>query len=501
MPQRQFPDSMLSRLTPPKKGEQLRIVKDQKITGLTLRITDSGARNWYLSYRARGTNKQRHLHLGPLDQLSATDARRRARAEWKRILAGVDPHEEKLKARAVESAKREAPIIDEGGDYDGEKADKAAIKTSLAHRYIAEHAIPNKREESVYEDKSLLRQWIRPVLGKKKVLEVTNEDVQALHDKITKAGTPVRADAAVALLSKMFSCAATLWRWRRVWLPCGQCGETVPDRHDRCAKCNAVLAYYDLPNPCKGVKKNGARKRKPKFDMDALTNFIKALNAHPNVEGTNTLRLLFLTGARRGEWLGARWDQFRFNEANSRYVWTKPATATKQKREHETTLNAPATQLLSEIRAEAEAGHERAKVRERKAAKERHPKKKAKLLNGAARARLRADSEFVFPGYGNGDKGVNNITKVWYAVREAMGRPELRIHDLRHAFGSALGDANLSPPIIMALLGHSQLSTTQRYIHVSDDPLLQAAEKVGALYTAAATGKTAEVHELPQRKA
>ncbi len=33
--------------------------------------------------------------------------------------------------------------------------------------------------------------------------------------------------------------------------------------------------------------------------------------------------------------------------------------------------------------------------------------------------------------------------------------------------------------IIGALLGHTQARTTQRYAHLADDPLRQAAEKIG----------------------
>ena len=41
----------------------------------------------------------------------------------------------------------------------------------------------------------------------------------------------------------------------------------------------------------------------------------------------------------------------------------------------------------------------------------------------------------------------------------------------------------LSLPIIGALLGHTQASTTQRYAHLMDDPLRAATERVGAIVT------------------
>lgn len=44
-----------------------------------------------------------------------------------------------------------------------------------------------------------------------------------------------------------------------------------------------------------------------------------------------------------------------------------------------------------------------------------------------------------------------------------------------------LVNAGLSLPIVGALLGHSQASTTQRYAHLADDPLRQATAKVGQI--------------------
>ncbi len=59
------------------------------------------------------------------------------------------------------------------------------------------------------------------------------------------------------------------------------------------------------------------------------------------------------------------------------------------------------------------------------------------------------------------------------------------MHDLRHRFAS-FGAANgLSLPIIGALLGHKNTSTTQRYAHRTDIAARQAANDVSDMVAAA----------------
>jgi integrase len=60
--------------------------------------------------------------------------------------------------------------------------------------------------------------------------------------------------------------------------------------------------------------------------------------------------------------------------------------------------------------------------------------------------------------------------RVFVPARDAAGLadPQPTPHDLRHSFGSWLAAANVSPTEIMALLGHSSLRATERYLHAGD---------------------------------
>ena len=51
---------------------------------------------------------------------------------------------------------------------------------------------------------------------------------------------------------------------------------------------------------------------------------------------------------------------------------------------------------------------------------------------------------------------------------------DLRFHDLRHEYGSRLGDADVNLKKIARLMGHSTTRQTERYVHPDDDGLLAA---------------------------
>jgi integrase len=91
-----------------------------------------------------------------------------------------------------------------------------------------------------------------------------------------------------------------------------------------------------------------------------------------------------------------------------------------------------------------------------------------------------------------------SIYKAWRALMKAAGITGLRIHDLRHSYASHLASGGASLPLIGALLGHSNPSTTARYAHLFSDPLRAATEKVGAVIVAAGKPAPSEPVKLKE---
>ncbi len=69
----------------------------------------------------------------------------------------------------------------------------------------------------------------------------------------------------------------------------------------------------------------------------------------------------------------------------------------------------------------------------------------------------------------------------WDTARKQAGLPEVRVHDLRHSTASFLVNSGRSLYEVQKILGHTQLKTTQRYAHLSQETLLEAVDSLSAV--------------------
>ncbi|TDX30817.1 site-specific recombinase XerD [Modicisalibacter xianhensis] len=87
----------------------------------------------------------------------------------------------------------------------------------------------------------------------------------------------------------------------------------------------------------------------------------------------------------------------------------------------------------------------------------------------------------------------HQLRKAFEVARKAIGRDDLRFHDLRHTYASMLAEAGEVMTTVQALLGHSSLVVTSRYAHMFDSRLDQVANKLPRICDQTATkGRASE---------
>jgi integrase len=172
---------------------------------------------------------------------------------------------------------------------------------------------------------------------------------------------------------------------------------------------------------------------------------------------TGAIRLLLLTGCRRGEILSLTWDQVDLE----RGMLLLPDAKTGRRY---VLLSAPAQAVLA----------------------------------GLLRIRL---GYYVIAG-DDPDRPRHDLNRPWRAIARRAKLEGVRLHDLRHSFASFGAAGNLGLPVIGKLLGHRQAQTTSRYAHLGDTPLRRASEMIGQDIVSALNQPvgTAEIVPLPSKR-
>ena len=95
------------------------------------------------------------------------------------------------------------------------------------------------------------------------------------------------------------------------------------------------------------------------------------------------------------------------------------------------------------------------------------------------RRRRTQRSSCVFPSVRDPAKPCRSIRAFWYRIRAEAGlADDLRLHDLRHTFASQALMQGETLIMTGKLLGHRNAATTERYAHLEDRFLLDAAKRV-----------------------
>lgn len=183
--------------------------------------------------------------------------------------------------------------------------------------YLERYALLHKKPRSVAEDRRNLELHILPLLGSKRLVDITAGDIAQFHT--LRGKHPSNANRCLALLSHIFSIGA---KWGAI--PAGT-------------------------NPCRGVKRFRERIRERFLSADEVISLGRALAGAESTTGggedwraVNILRLLVYTGARLSEVLTLQWGWINWDGRFARLPDSKTGTKTVP-------LPQPALDLLRKV--------------------------------------------------------------------------------------------------------------------------------------------------------
>ena len=212
----------------------------------------------------------------------------------------------------------------------------------------------------------------------------------------------------------------------------------------------AVKSGITKSNPCQGVTVPKRKSRRMSvLDSTEFEGFLDAFG--DNSEHREFCEFLLLTGLRVGEALGATVGQY--DKANGTLVVDRQFSLNVRK------ITTPKSGNAREIRLCARA---------------------RKIVEGNSGGK--GSGEFIF---GDGSTPMTYILlyRRFKKAAEDIGRPELRIHDLRHSFATAAIKAGVDVKTLQETLGHADAGMTLNlYSHSSEDMKKAAADKLDDLF-------------------
>ena len=413
---------------PDPNGKQL-IIWDSEVKGFALRVTPAGAKAYILNYRT-AEGRERRFTIGKHGSpWTCEDARIKAADLLRAVSEGRDPMEEKADAKAAVTIKE------------------------LADLYLSEGPAekPNKKASSWRADESNIRRHIVPLLGSKLAKAITQADVARFQRDVAAGKTATDEKTGLRGRAIVEGGKGTAARSLAVFGAMLQFG----------------VGRALLPsNPAKGVKLYQGEKKErflSETEVARLAETLAAMEAEGVVNPITAaaVRLLLLTGCRKNEVLGLRWDWVDFERSCLRLPDSKTGAKVVP-------LAAAALEVL---------------------------------------AGLPRTSEWALPA-SKGDGHLIGLPKVWEKLRDRAGLPGLRLHDLRHSFASFAVADGATLYMVGKVLGHKQTRTTEGYAHLASDPLNQVANRTANRISAAMKGKgkgevpatTADVVSLSSRK-
>lgn len=283
---------------------------DQEVKGFGLKVTPTGGKIYVLQYRiARpgetANTPARRYTIGKHGNFTPEQARSRAKELTLLVASGIDPREKEANELAAKNAAKQAA------------AEQSRLETELAFDRMADLWLDHyehekgRRPSSIAQAYMVVRNHLKPALRNTPLPHIGRTDLQPIIDAVPAKQKAMRR-TVFAYASIFFG-----WAMRRGCIP---------------------------TNPLMSMAKPDAPKARDRVLTDAEVEAIWTASEVLPAPWGQLYRLLLLTGQRKSEVAGLRWEELDRSAA----LWTIPADRAKNDKVHIVPLSPP---VLAELDA------------------------------------------------------------------------------------------------------------------------------------------------------
>jgi integrase len=395
------------------------------LPGFGVRLHPTGKRVYYADYRNKAGARKR-MSLGTHGKITTEEARKLAVATLGEVVWGADPAEER-------ATRRSSLTVSELCDNYLEAAERGLI--------MGKRGLP-KKPSTLVTDRSRIDRHIKPLLGTRLAIDVTQSDVSRFVRDVTVGKTSL-----VAKTKKLRGKSVVEGGAGAASRTAGLLGSIFSF---------AISENIRTDNPVRGVKLQSDKQRNRRLTAAEYKALGAALADAAEIEPPQAIAaiwLLALTGCRRGEVEVLKWSEVDKPGNCFRLADSKEGASVRP-------VGRPAFDALDGLSDEG---------------------------------------RFVLPA-GRGETGFyGGLPGAIKRIMKAAGLNDVTAHTLRHSYASVAGDIGYSDNTIGALLGHAGTTITSRYVHRLDAVLVAAANKVAGEVWRQMTGKSGKVVELHRR--
>ena len=351
---------------------------DSIVSGLKLLVGKNGNKKFLFRYTLR--SRKCSSALGSFGALTVDEARTLANHCKALVSQGRDPKQEK---------------------------DEFKNRISFAE-FVNEHYLPHATtyKRSIASDESKLRLYLLPKFGHVPMADISTQALQTYHNHLKVKLSPATANRHLSLLHRLFSLSV---QWG-----------------------------YLEKNVCTGISKFQENNQHQRFlSNEEIRHLFSAADTDENIYAAAYIKMLLLTGVRRSEGLGMKWEHLRLD--GSKPMWYVPHT--KSGKSRYVILNPMALQILEAL-----------------------PK-----IHG---------NPYVFVGKVQGNAIQNPMKAFKRIIARAGVESTFRLHDIRHTVASLIVNNGGSLYDVQAALGHANSSISERYAHLSSESMTKTSDNI-----------------------